>query len=270
MGHPEQGNGPESLKQFAIKTARSVNTWGLGGYVRAHLCKTICYEGRTRMPVRQIGGPVNADALTEDAPSPGSGVSLLPMDAPGVVILSELASWYSSPGGLVVTARVAVPPETADALSGAQVWASAHTDRTDTLVVFSAVARSVRPRAGELELTGMTTIAREPRRRSVRATVAWPATVLVGDGVPARTKDLSRGGCRLHLDDAAAVGTMQTGQQVELEVSLGGSDPIRVAGRTVRVDLTTGELTIRFLDLPRDIAARLDRIVFEELSPAAP
>jgi PilZ domain-containing protein len=213
---------------------------------------------------------VNADALTEDAPSPGSGVSLLPMDAPGVVILGELASWYSSPGGLVVTARIAVPPETADALSGAQVWASAHTDRTDTLVVFSAVARSIRPRAGELELTGMTTLAREPRRRAVRASVTWPATVLVGNGMSAQTRDLSRGGCRLRLNDVTAAGTLRTGEQVELEVSLGGSEPIRVTGRTVRVDLNTGELTIRFLDLPTEIAARLDRIVFEELSPAAP
>lgn len=213
---------------------------------------------------------MNADALTEDAPSPGSGVSLLPMDAPGVVILGELASWYSSPGGLVVTAKVAVPPETADALSGTQVWASAHTDQTDTLVVFSAVARSIRPRTGELELTGMTTLAREPRRRAVRAAVTWPAMVLVGDGVAAQTRDLSRGGCRLRLDDAKAADTLRTGEQVELEVSLGGSEPIRVLGRTVRVDLTTGELTVRFLDLPNEIAARLDRVVFEELSPAAP
>jgi c-di-GMP-binding flagellar brake protein YcgR len=81
---------------------------------------------------------------------------------------------------------------------------------------------------------------------------------------------LSRGGCRLRLDDAAAVDTLRTGEQVELEVSLGGSEPIRIAGRTVRVDLTTGELTVRFVDLSNDIAARLDRIVFEELSPAAP
>jgi hypothetical protein len=213
---------------------------------------------------------VNADALTEDAPSPGSGVSLLPVDAPGVVILGELASWYSSPGGLVVTARVAVPPETADALSGAQVWASAHTESTDTLVVFSAMARSIRPRAGELELTGMTTLAREPRRRAVRASVTWPATVLVGDGVPAQTKDLSSGGCRLRLNDATAADTLRPGEQVELEVSLGSSESIRVAGRTVRVDLTTGELTVRFLDLPEAIAARLDRVVFGELSPAAP
>lgn len=213
---------------------------------------------------------MNADALTEDAPSPGSGVSLLPMDAPGVVILGELASWYSSPGGLVVTARVAVPAEAADALSGAQVWASAHTDRTDTLVVFSAMARSVRPRAGELELTGMTTLAREPRRRSVRASVTWPATVLVGNGLAAHTEDLSRGGCRLRLEDAAAVDELRAGQQVELEVSLGGSEPIRVAGRAVRVDLTTGELTLRFVDISNEMAARLDRIVFGELSPAAP
>jgi hypothetical protein len=220
--------------------------------------------------VRRIGGYVNADALTEDAPSPGSGVSLLPVDAPGVVILGELASWYSSPGGLVVTARVSVAPEAAEVLSGAQVWASTHTERTDTLVVFSAVARSIRPRAGDLELTGMTTLAREPRRRSVRAAVTWPATVLIGDGLPARTKDLSRGGCRLRLDDAASADSVHTGEQVEVEVSMGGKEPVRIPGRAVRFDLTTGELTIRFLDLPSDLAARLDRIVFEELSPAAP
>jgi c-di-GMP-binding flagellar brake protein YcgR len=137
-------------------------------------------------------------------------------------------------------------------------------------VVFSAVARSVRPRTGELELTGMTTLAREPRRRAVRASVTWPATVLVGNGVSALTKDLSRGGCRLRLDDASAADALRAGEQVELEVSLGGSEPIRLAGRTVRVDLTTGELTVRFVDLSNEIAARLDRIVFEELSPAAP
>jgi hypothetical protein len=212
---------------------------------------------------------VNADALTEDAPAPGTGVSLLPVDAPGVVFLGELASWYSSPGGLVVTARVAVPPETATVLSGAQVWASAHTERTDTLVVFSAVARGVRPRTGELELTGMTTLAREPRRRAVRAPVHWPATVLIGAGAPGRTKDLSRGGCRLRLDDIAAAAGVTAGDQIEVEVSIGEGETIRIAGRVVRVDLTSGELTVRFTDVPADLAARLDRVVFEELSPTA-
>jgi c-di-GMP-binding flagellar brake protein YcgR len=114
----------------------------------------------------------------------------------------------------------------------------------------------------------MATLAREPRRRSVRAPVAWPATVLVGDGVRALTRDLSRGGCRLRLDDAQAAGQLNTGDQVELEVSLGGADPVRVAARAVRVDLTTGELTVRFVDVPDELAARLDRVVFEELSPS--
>jgi hypothetical protein len=74
----------------------------------------------------------------------------------------------------------------------------------------------------------------------------------------------------LRLDDASAADALRAGEQVELEVWLGGSEPIRLAGRTVRVDLTTGELTVRFVDLSNEIAARLDRIVFEELSPAAP
>ena len=211
---------------------------------------------------------MNADALTEDAPAPGTGISLLPVDAPGLVVLGELASWYSSPGGLVVTARVAVSSETAQALSGAQVWASAHTEHTDTLIVFSAVARVARPRTGELELTGMTTLAREPRRRSVRAPVQWPATVLVGGGIGARTRDLSRGGCRLRLDDSSAAGGVRAGDQVHLEMSLGDDQVVRVAGRAVRVDLTRGELTLRFVDVPEVLAARLDRLVFQELSPA--
>lgn len=210
---------------------------------------------------------MNAETLTEDAPAPGAGVALLPVDAPGVVFVGELASWYSSPGGLVVTARVAVPPDAAQALTGTQVWASAHTDRTDTLVVFSAVARAVRPRTGELELTGMTTIAREPRRRAVRAPVHWPARIVTDREAPGLTRDLSRGGCRLRLDDAAEAAGITTGDALEVEVSLGGRQPIRVHGRVVRVDLTTGELTMRFTDVPPEIAAQLDRVVFEELSP---
>jgi hypothetical protein len=199
-----------------------------------------------------------------DTPALGSGVSLLPVDAPGVVVLGEVTSWSASPAGLVVTAKVSVLPDTAQALSGTKVWASAHTAISDTLVVVTAVARSDRPSTGELELTGLATVAKESRRRAVRAPLQLRGTVVVGESrSTGQTRDLSRTGCRLQFTEAPAV---DAGHQVNVEIDISDTERIQVVGRVVRVDSADQELTLRFIDVGSTAAAAIDRIVFEELS----
>jgi hypothetical protein len=199
-----------------------------------------------------------------DTPALGSGMSLLPVDAPGVVVLGEVTSWSASPAGLVVTARVSVRPDTAQALSGARVWASAHTAVSDTLVVITAVARSARPATGELELTGIATVAKETRRRAVRAPLQLRGTVVHGDHrSTGHTRDLSRTGCRLQFAQAPA---LDPGHQVGVEIDMSDQERIQVTGRVVRFDRADQELTMRFIDVGSIAAAAIDRIVFEELS----
>lgn len=225
------------------------------------------------VPVLTGGSDIGETEATEpfpaEVPAAGSDVSLLPADDPGVAILGTLLSWSASPTLLVITATVELDDPLDAALVRARVWVSARTE-SGTLVVVTALANCS---AGSriVDLTGVQALAREPRRRAVRAPVTRPASVSAGGHLRhARTLDLSRSGCRVLLDQPEAVGTSLTeGVEVAVTIDLDEATVVRAPGQVVRIDHDAGQVMVRFLDLDAADGARVDSLVFTSLVRSA-
>lgn len=207
-------------------------------------------------------------AQGEDVPVPGSTVSLLSASG-DVMTLAELISWSTGPAGLTATAVLATTRDTAEMLDGHRVWASLFTEVTNTLLVVQGVVRRSRAdRPAELVLTGMTGIAREPRRVEPRANLARPVRLSLeptAEPVLGQTVDLSPSGCRLEID---AGGQLKVGEVVTLEVDLDEGTVLRAAGKVSRFDEKRRQPVLRFLGLTRSEEVAISRCVYAALSPS--
>lgn len=222
-------------------------------------------EGERPVSLQQ---PVTAgaDQDGQDVPVTGSTVSLL--SATGdVMTLAELVTWSTGPAGLTATAVLATTRETAEMLDGHRVWASLFTEVTNTLLVVQGVVRRSRAdRPAELVLTGMTGIAREPRRVEPRAALSRPVRVALEDAtepVQGQTVDLSPSGFRL---DIAEPSRLRVGEVVTVEVDLDEGTVLRAAGRVSRFDEQRHQPVLRFLGLTRSEEVAISRCVYTALS----
>lgn len=203
-----------------------------------------------------------------DIPVPGSTVSLLSSSG-DVMTLAELVSWSTGPAGLTATAVLATTRETAELLDGHRVWASLFTEITNTLLVVQGVVRRSRAdRPAELVLTGMTGIAREPRRVEPRANLSRPVRLSLEPSaslVRGHTVDLSPSGCRLELEGEP----LRVGEVVTVEVDLDEGTVLRAAGKVSRVDELRRQPVLKFLGLTRSEEVAISRCVYSALSGAA-
>lgn len=204
------------------------------------------------------------DAAT-DAPAPGSTVSLLAASG-DVMTLAELVTWSTGPAGLTATAVLATTRETAELLDGHRVWASLFTEHTNTLLVVQGVVRRSRAdRPAELVLTGMTGVAREPRRVEPRAAVTHRVRLASEPMTPpmqGHTVDLSPSGCRLELESGQLP---HVGEVVTVEVDLDERTVLRAAGRVSRVDEERQQPVLKFLGLTRADEVLINRHVYSSL-----
>lgn len=202
----------------------------------------------------------------EDVPVPGSTVSLLSASG-DVMTLAELISWSTGPAGLTATAVLATTRDTAETLDGHRVWASLFTEVTNTLLVVQGVVRRSRAdRPAELVLTGMTGIAREPRRVEPRADLARPVRLSLepsAEPVLGHTVDLSPSGFRLEI---AGAGQLRVGEVVTVEVDLDEGTVLRAAGKVSRFDEQRKQPVLRFLGLTRSEEVAISRCVYSALS----
>ena len=213
-----------------------------------------------------VAGAV-AQERGDDIPVPGSTVSLLSSSG-DVMTLAELVSWSTGPAGLTATAVLATTRETAEMLDGHRVWASLFTEITNTLLVVQGVVRRSRAdRPAELVLTGMTGIAREPRRVEPRANLSRPVRLSLeptSSPVRGHTVDLSPSGCRLELEGEP----LRVGEVVTVEVDLDEGTVLRAAGKVSRVDEQRRQPVLKFLGLTRSEEVAISRCVYSALSTA--
>ena len=203
------------------------------------------------------------DATPGGAPEPGAPVSLLPVDGGGTVT-GEVTLWSSSPGGAVVTSRVRLPSVAAGALRGQRVWVSARSD--DALVVFQAVAQGVDHHQDQLELTGVTRLATEPRRSSLRADISRPV-LLVRDNAPSRgttSLDLSAGGVRVRVPEGQQ---LTPGDRLDAAVADERGGTVWARSEVVRVD--GDEAALRFVEVDAADRDRIDHDVYRWYSDRA-
>jgi hypothetical protein len=198
-----------------------------------------------------------------DEPGVGSTVSLIPTEQPAPALSARLESWLASPGGLAVTAEVAVDPAAVDLLAGASVWATFRTPTGGQLLV-AALARPSNVHNETLELTGVAMLAREPRRDAIRAGLRREVSLVAGDVEhTATTLDLSSGGCRVQVAEPEA---FPVGRAVDVRLELAAQGPMQAAGEIVRSDPLAHEVAVRFVDLPEQDEAMLDALVYGTLS----
>jgi len=203
-------------------------------------------------------------AEAPDVPGAGSQVSIMRTTAPANVSRAVVRAWDRSNSGLVVTARVSMTQRGAEQLDRLTVWVSARTARSNSLVVLSALARIAPDARDQLILTGISDLALESRRESVRARFERPAVlVAAGRQQPARALDLSRTGCRMALEGEPVA---ELGAAVEVRMELLDHRPLRAAAHVLRVDPDGGELIVHFDRLSADDAQRVDYEVFSTLS----
>jgi hypothetical protein len=197
------------------------------------------------------------------APEPGASVSLLPVDGGGTVN-GEVTLWSSSPGGAVVTSRVRLAPGSAGQLRGQRVWVSARSD--DALVVFQAIAQGVEHHSDQLELTGVTRLATEPRRSSLRADISRPV-LLVRDNAPSRgttSLDLSAGGVRVRVPEGQQ---LAPGDRLDAAVADERGGTVWARSEVVRVD--GGEAALKFVEVDAADRDRIDHDVYRWYSERA-
>jgi PilZ domain len=203
------------------------------------------------------------DPAPGGAPKPGAPVSLLPVDGGGTVN-GEVTLWSASPGGAVVTSRVRLSPYAAGALRGQRVWVSARSD--DALVVFQAVAQGVDHHTDQLELTGVTRLATEPRRSSLRADISRPV-LLVRDNAPSRgttSLDLSAGGVRVRVPEGQQ---LAPGDRLDAAVADERGGTVWARSEVVRVD--GAEAALRFIEVDDADRDRIDHDVYRWYSDRA-
>ncbi len=203
-------------------------------------------------------------AADPELPARGSRVSLMPTAAPVRVSTGTVQEWVRCRSGLVVMARVRVPPAAAEALRDTTVWLSARTAGTDSLVVLSALATA--RSADQLCLTGVADLVLETRRAGARARLTGDVTLTLSRTPPCDRLwsgglvDLSRHGCRLRMDGRVAVAAQHP---VRVDLRLRDGRMLRAGGHVLRTDATSGELVVQFDDLG---AVDLRRLDFEVLS----
>jgi PilZ domain len=203
-------------------------------------------------------------------PAVGSAVRLLPV-VEGGERAGTISEWTAGPAGLVVTARVAMAPEDAQALSGRRVWARVDAGEGATSVLEAVASMDVAGTA--LVLTGVLSLVHETRRTEPRAETARRAQLrsraaggtVAAAAAAARTVDLSRTGARLQLPPGTA--PLPVGDApVEVTLEVGESQAVSATAHVVRVDAQRQEVAVRFVDLMEGDAQRIDRLVLAELS----
>ena len=190
------------------------------------------------------------------APDLGAPISLLPVEGGGTVT-GEVTLWSSSPGGAVVTSRVKLEPIAAGALRGQRVWVSAR--GSDALVVFQAVAQGVAHHEDQLELTGVTRLATEPRRSSLRADISR-SVLLVRENVPSRgttSIDLSAGGVRVRVPEGQQ---LVAGDRLDAALADERGGTVWARSEVVRVD--GDEAALRFVEVDAADRDRIDHDVY--------
>ncbi|PRY11459.1 PilZ domain-containing protein [Kineococcus rhizosphaerae] len=202
--------------------------------------------------------------LMTEGPAIDTTVTLMPTtSSTGAWHTGTVRSWTAGAAGLVVTSHVAADPATVEELDGQRVWVS--TDAGDDTsvtphAVFQAVAQAHRD--DELALTGVMLLAAETRRGAVRAPASLPAHLTMAEGVAdVRTVDYSRTGMRVE-------GAMDMPAHADVDVALELADgrEVHARGEVLRVDETSGEAVVRFVELDEGAAEALERSVLTELA----
>jgi PilZ domain len=200
-------------------------------------------------------------------PAAGTPATLLSLET-DAHYTATVASWVGTDAGLVVSARLTVTSEDAEALAGHRVLVSVR-ERPSGFTVFSGLARP--DQDGTLDISGIATMVREHRRRDLRGPAVGHVRVSTdGRAVPGlQAVDLSRSGVRVSLATASDLGL---GDHVLVEVDLGYGAPFIAAGEVTRVDGMAGHAVVRFDDLSAEDGTLIDRFVLlqlpREMAPA--
>ncbi|WP_432544778.1 PilZ domain-containing protein [Kineococcus sp. SYSU DK002] len=203
--------------------------------------------------------------LMTEGPGVDTTVTLMPTASHGTGTwhTATVRSWTAGAAGLVVTSHVTADPTTVEALDGQRVWVSTDAGDGSSVTphaVFQAVAQAHRD--DELALTGVMLLAAETRRGAVRAPASLPAHLTMAEGVAdVRTVDYSRTGMRVE-----GAQDMPAHTDVEVALELGDGLEVHARGEVLRVDQTSGEAVVRFVELDEDAAAALERSVLTELA----
>jgi hypothetical protein len=207
--------------------------------------------------LRQTGDP---------APAPwmgiGAAVTLLPVDLDSGFLRGQITHWLGAAGNAVATIGVRTSPETATLCSGHRLWLCGHEAVNDNLLVLEVVAKRP-PRFVDtaLALTSVVSVAQEPRRAAIRATVRHPVRIGLADGTLTAgvVDDLSRTGCRIALNDVDLM--PRIGSTVGVLIELPGEAALPLAGTVVRTSQLAAEIAVRFQPAEIDLAP-IDRLVY--------
>ncbi|GAA0315968.1 PilZ domain-containing protein [Kineococcus aurantiacus] len=202
--------------------------------------------------------------LMTEGPAVDTTVTLMPTaGGNGAWHTGTVRSWTAGAAGLVVTSHVSASPATVEALDGQRVWVSTDSGQGDSVTphaVFQAIAQAHRD--DELALTGVMLLAAETRRGAVRAPASLPAHLTMPEGVAdVRTVDYSRTGMRVE-----GAQDMPAHADVEIALELGDGLEVHARGEVLRVDETSGEAVVRFVELEEGAAEALERSVLTELA----
>lgn len=199
------------------------------------------------------------------APSVGTAVTLVPMG--DARLLTGTLLWWQEPGpdGAEVGAGVDIAPTS---LRGGplKVWATLQVTGGDIVVLSADGCPGETPQI--MELTGRVA-AREPRRRSVRASAHVDVEITVpaagGRTLGGRTLDLSVGGCRVALETGEDAPTgVKTGQPTDVVIHLDRDNRPRLHGH-VHAVRPGGQVVVRFDDVPALVGEQIQRYVYATL-----
>lgn len=191
----------------------------------------------------------------------GSLVTLLGV-AGGPGFEGRMLGWEPGPTGGMESAAVSTEAAAVSFLDGQRVWAQMPVPEGGIRIVEMHAARGAS--AGQLDLTMIAVLVDEGRRRAPRIADREPATVSgVGTEVTGRTVDLSRTGARILLDEPVA---LRPGERLDLVLGADTARPLRTQARVSRVDPTSGEVAVEFVDISTDTSTRLDRKVLTRVA----
>jgi hypothetical protein len=201
----------------------------------------------------------------------GTRIDLLPAGADGsaapeTVVARVIAAEHDAGVGHL-TVEVATRPAVGWLFDEERIWISGRVEETGELVVLEAtgVSDTGDPQdSGQLQLLGITTLAREPRRAAVRA----PLNAMVEmssalDGVLAETTtvDLSRSGCRLRMEHSDA--SPAVGERLHVAMDLAGH---RVGAAATVARREGPEVCLKFAALDDADTTLSERFVYDALS----